>query len=147
MPAGEPAPPDGKPIRPSWLTDEIAQECWRHTTRLLDAMGLATKAEAAILARYCTIYARWRRVQEFLQKNGEVYTIRDDAGQPKYVQQWPQVNIAAKLADQMLRVEQELGLTPSARTRITVAPTLPADSPLEGFLRLSGQPAPATSAG
>jgi P27 family predicted phage terminase small subunit len=147
MNPAEPQPPEGKPQIPTWLTDEIAVECWHRTFRLLDRMGLATKADAAIIARYCSIHARWRRVQEFLQTNGEVYTIKDEKGQPKYVQQWPQVNIAAKLADQLLRIELEYGLTPSARTRIAVAPTLSPQSPLEGFLRINGKPAPATSAG
>ena len=42
-------------------------------------------------------------------------------GRIRYFQQWPQVAIASKLAQQLTRLEQEFGMTPSARTRIAVA--------------------------
>lgn len=41
-------------------------------------------------------------------------------------QQWPQVAIANKLAQQLTRLEQEFGMTPSARSRIQVSNPEPA---------------------
>ncbi len=50
-----------------------------------------------------------------------MYPLKDEAGQTKCFQQWPQVAIAHKLALQLTRLEQEFGMTPSARTRIPVS--------------------------
>ena len=47
-----------------------------------------------------------------------MYPIKNDAGKVKCFQQWPQVAIANKLAQQLTRLEQEFGMTPSARSRI-----------------------------
>ena len=49
-----------------------------------------------------------------------MYPHKDESGKVKCFQQWPQVAIANKLAIQLTRLEQEFGMTPSARTRIQV---------------------------
>ncbi len=50
-----------------------------------------------------------------------MYPLKDDAGQPKSFQPWPQVSIANKLAQQLTRLEQEFGMTPSTRSRLMLA--------------------------
>ena len=52
--------------------------------------------------------------------------LKDESGRVKYMQQWPQVAIANKLAQQLTRLEQEFGMTPSARSRIQVSNPEPA---------------------
>ena len=49
-----------------------------------------------------------------------MYPLRSDDGKVKCFMQWPQVAIAHKLAQQLTRLEQEFGMTPSARTRVQV---------------------------
>lgn len=134
LPEGEPQPPPGVPDRPYWLTNPVACECWAEITATLCRMGLTTKADAQVLARYCVMFAHWRQAQEFIDKNGPVYTIKDSEGRAKYVQQWPQVNIATRLADQMLRIETEYGLTPSSRTQINVPKAIEPMSDLGRFV-------------
>ena len=54
--------------------------------------------------------------------------IKDDRGKLKCLQQVPQVAIANKLAQALTRLEQEFGMTPSARSRINVQPApIPSD--------------------
>ncbi|MBI5866096.1 MAG: phage terminase small subunit P27 family [Planctomycetes bacterium] len=72
------------------------------------------------VARYCHLWVRWRKAEEFIAKHGEMYPLKDDKGRTKCVQAWPQVATANKLAQQLTRLEQEFGLTPAARTRIHV---------------------------
>lgn len=55
------------------------------------------------------------------------------------VQQWPQVAIANKLAQQLSRLEAEFGMTPSARSRIQVEQRTLQPSGLERF-RLKRDP-------
>ncbi len=53
-----------------------------------------------------------------------MYPLKDEKGQVKYFQQWPQVAIANKLAQQLTRLEQEFGMTPSARARLQIQPSV-----------------------
>ncbi len=116
----EPKAPKGKPRCPDWL-DKDAKTMWRHLVPLLDAMGVLTRLDGNALARYCRLWSRWRKAEAFLDEKGEMYPLRDEKGQVKYFQQWPQVAIAHKLALQLTRLEQELGMTPAARTRLQVS--------------------------
>ena len=83
-------------------------------------MRVLTKIDANAHARYCRTWSRWRKAEEFIEKNGEMYPLKDESGRIKYMQQWPQVAISHKLALQLTRLEQEFGMTPSARSRIKV---------------------------
>ncbi|MGA0447705.1 MAG: P27 family phage terminase small subunit, partial [Pseudohongiellaceae bacterium] len=60
-------------------------------------------------------------------------TIFNDDGSVKYQQQTPAATMQQKLATSMLRIEQEFGLTPSARTGI-VAKKDDEDDPLARFI-------------
>ncbi len=68
----------------------------------------------------CQLWSRWRRAEQFIQKNGDVFPIKNDDGTIKYLQQFPQVGIANNLASKLNRLEAEFGLTPSSRSRIRV---------------------------
>lgn len=110
----------GKPRCPSWL-DADAKAMWRQLIPQLETMGVLTRIDGNPLARYCRLWSRWRKAEAFIDKRGEMYPLKDDGGQVKYFQQWPQVAIAHKLAQQLIRLEAEFGMTPSARTRIQVS--------------------------
>ncbi len=84
-------------------------------------MGVLTRVDGNALARYCRLWSRWRKAESFIEEKGEMYPLRDDKGGVKCFMQWPQVAIANKLAQQLTRLEQEFGMTPSARARLQVA--------------------------
>lgn len=81
-------------------------------------MGILTRVDGNALARYCRFWSRWRKAEDFITERGEMYPIKDDQGSVKCFQQWPQVAIAHKLSQQLTKLEQEFGMTPSARARI-----------------------------
>lgn len=114
-------PPEGEPECPEWL-DEEAKSAWKQLTPLLLPTGVLSKLDGNALARYVQLWARWKKAELFIQKNGDVYPIKDEAGKIKCLQQFPQVAIAHKLAALLGRLEQEFGLTPSARSRIALPP-------------------------
>jgi P27 family predicted phage terminase small subunit len=93
----EPKGPPGKPRCPEWLDDD-AKAAWRHLIPQLDLMGVLTRIDGNALARYCRLWSRWRKAEAFIDKNGEMYPLKDDHGKVKCFQQFPQVSIAAKLA-------------------------------------------------
>ena len=112
--------PGGLPDKPDWL-DEMGQKAWDFLVPLLQQMGVLTRIDANALSRYCHLWSRWREAEAFIAKHGLMYPLKDDAGQPKCFQPWPQVYIANKLAQQLTRLEQEFGMTPSARSRLMLA--------------------------
>lgn len=118
----EPAPPpiDQSDLRPP-PTLEAGSESRKHWKRLapmLAGMGVFTKAERQILERYCVYLVRWTEAERFLAQNGMVYPVKDGNGKVKCFQEFPQGAISRQLAVELRRIEQELGLTPSARTRL-----------------------------
>lgn len=117
----EPQPEKGAPRCPAWL-DRDAKTVWRQLIPQLDAIGVLTKIDGNALARYCRLFVRWRQCDEFIREHGETYTIEDGDKQVKCSQQFPEVGILNRLCAQLLKIEQEFGLTPAARTRIQVTP-------------------------
>lgn len=120
----EPQPQRGAPRCPAWLGAE-ARKVWRRLVQELTAMRVLTTADGDALAAYCQTYVQWREATEFLGKHGFVYPIRDEKGRMKCMQQWPQVAIARNLLLVLRAYQQEFGLTPASRSRIT----LPAETP------------------
>lgn len=115
----EPQPKAGIPRCPSWLDDE-AKACWKRIVPQLDGMGVLTLIDADALTNYCETWSRWKKAVLFIQKNGDVYVQKDESGMIKYIQQLPQVAIARNLLAVLNRYQQEFGLTPAARSRLTI---------------------------
>ena len=115
----DPKPKAGRPTCPAWL-DKYAKAAWKQLVPQLDDMGVLTKIDGQALTLLCQTWGKWRRAEEMIQKHGEVYPIKTDAGEVKYLQQSPYVSIARSASDQLARMFREFGMTPSARTRIEV---------------------------
>jgi P27 family predicted phage terminase small subunit len=113
----EPRPEPGRPRCPRWL-DKEAKAMWRRLVPQLDTMGVLTRVDGNALARYCSLWSRWKKAEEFLMERGDVYLAKDQNGQVKDVKPYPQVRIAAQLSEQLLRLEAQFGLTPASRARL-----------------------------
>ena len=124
----EPKPKAGPVKCPRWLHKEAKAEWKRVADQLVD-LGVVTSIDTTVLAAYCQSYARWHEAELELSDNGATMELYDDDDIVKYIQQSPWVSIAQKERQMMLRFAQELGLTPSARTRLDTAarPTLDDD--------------------
>ena len=117
----EPQPRTHAPRCPAWLPPE-AKRVWKRMLPELKAMRVLTYVDGDALTAYCQTYARWKAAEEFLVKHGEVYPIRDDQGRVKCMQQFPQVAIARNLLLVLKAYQQEFGLTPASRSRVTMTP-------------------------
>lgn len=126
--SSEPKPERTCPRCPNWL-DAEAKAAWRQLVPQLDAMRVLTRIDGNALTRYCQLWARWKKAELFVQKHGDTYPLKDESGRIKCLMQFPQVAIANKLAAQLTRLEQEFGMTPSARTRIQVPVAPPVRDP------------------
>jgi len=125
-------PPAGRPTCPDWL-DEEATHAWRWLIPLLEGMGILTRIDRNALTRYCQHWSRWKKAEQFIQEHGDTYPIKDDDGKIKCLQQFPQVAIAHRLSLVMTRLEQEFGMTPSARSRIQLPSEVKRDPRMDRY--------------
>lgn len=110
---------DAFPSAPKWL-DKAGKDAYRQVVKMLTAMNVGKAPDANAVARYARLWVRWRQADTFIQKYGESYPLYDKNGKPKCFMPFPQVAIINKLSILLLRLEQEFGMTPAARTRIQV---------------------------
>jgi len=133
----EPEPEKGIPECPPEVKG-VAKECWEQVAPMLDNMGVLTVADNMALSLLCETYAHWRRSQDLLNKYGDVYPIRDDHGNVKYLQQTPYVAIARNFGKALKDMLTEFGLTPSSRSRIVTTGDSQAKSADARMAYLSG---------
>lgn len=128
------ARPIGKPTCPSWM-DKDGRKEFRRLVKMLGEMGLVGAADSNLLVRYCTAWVRWRRIVQTLVSNSgaEVAVYKDEKGAVKSMQVSALHSIARSLSDELSRAEASLGMSPSARSRIAVAPPAPQDAPKSRF--------------
>lgn len=126
---GEEPQPDRRPPRvPTWLP-KAGRPIYRETVRQLDAMGILGRCDQNLVARYVQLMLRWLQVEQFLNENGQTYVVRGrgkknpetgerEPGPVIGVKTYPHVRIARSLASELLRMEDRMGLSPSARARL-----------------------------
>lgn len=132
----EPTPPADAIQPPVWLAG-ASLEKWHDVVPKLVSMGVMTNADIDTLARYCTMYEQFLKYLGEVRQGNDVLVIRDEAGKVKYMQSTPAATMLTKLAASMLRIEQEFGLTPSARTGIATTQSKQQDD-LEAFFTKHG---------
>ena len=97
----------------------VALTKWHNVVPKLKAMGVMTNADIDTIARYCTMHEQFVKYLEQVRRGLDVLVIRDEKGKVKYMQSTPAATMLTKLAASMLRIEQEFGLTPSARSGLS----------------------------
>jgi P27 family predicted phage terminase small subunit len=123
----EPKPRRVRPRCPHWL-DPRARAIWQRYAPALERLGLLTEIDGAVFEVLCQSYARWRQAEDALDEHGITFET-----EKHYVVQRPEVIISRNERRRFLDAAAQLGLTPSARSRISVVPPDPADE-LEVFL-------------
>ena len=116
---GEPKGDPATPHCPKWLRKE-GKVLWKEIVPQLAAMGVLARCDRNAVARYCQTFAKWREAEEFLKEHGAVYPEKDASGRTVGLKEYPQAAQAVRFAEQLLRLEREFGLTPSARSNLVV---------------------------
>lgn len=96
---------------PSWL-DNMAKTEWKRVREIID-LSTFTEMDLKALEAYCQAYAKWKRCEMTLMKEG--YTFETQKG---YVQQRPEVSISNNALSDMQSIAKELGFTPASRIRM-----------------------------
>lgn len=113
----EPQPPRDKPACPAWLA-KTDRPLWRRLTAQLAEMGVLTKLDQHALGRYLVLFQRWQKMEAFITQYGESYPLKNKKGEVIGFRLFVQVKLAQDLADQLLKLEQHFGMTPSARASL-----------------------------
>lgn len=108
------------PIMPSGLP-AAAQEAWNDLAALLGPKRVLTVADGVALELLCVAYARWRKLERFVEKNGRTYKAKTKDG-GTMIRPRPEVAMAAEAWREVQRMCTEFGLTPSSRSRVKAAP-------------------------
>lgn len=110
----EPMPDATMPDCPVWLNVEAKIE-WVRCVKVLHACGLLTSIDRAVLAAYCQAWAKWREAELAVEEEGQVLTSLTGG---KYLN--PNLVASSMASKEMAALAVQLGMTPSARTRIRV---------------------------
>ena len=114
----EPKAPEHYPTKPDYLEeDPIASEEWDSMCGLLESMGLLSCADRASIEMYCSAYSRYRNAEINVRRSGEVII----SPRNKYPMVSPYVSVLNKNLDTCRKLLLEFGLTPAARSRMSVA--------------------------
>lgn len=111
----------------------VARDLWVELMPQLRAMRVLTQADVIALRVLCEVYAEYRAARTVVERDGMTHVSIAESGF-EMIMKRPEVGIAADAQRRLLRLMQEFGLTPSARSAIKVPEAPPAD-PLSDFLR------------
>lgn len=117
---GEPQPEVRAPDCPPHLSP-AAKEEWDRIMPILLRLRLVTEIDTAALALYCQAYGRWQeaeaKITAMKAAGGDGLMVKAPSGYPI---QNPYLAIANRAMEDCYKYLQQFGLSPSARTRVTV---------------------------
>jgi len=122
--------PRGQPRMPPDMSDE-AKRVWRRVIRDFGATGVLTAVDADALRTYCEAVVRYVQAARTLEASGPLVR---GARSGELVKN-PLHQIVRDNAVLQRAFARELGLTPSARTGLTVGMEVDPDDPLEAWFR------------
>ena len=122
----EPTPPATMPEKPKWLKGKAAKEFDRLAPKLF-AAGVLTAWDQGCFIALCHAWGQYVEALDLLEKD------RTDKNKNPYITttsnkniiQNPMVGVANKALEKYQKLAAEFGLTPAARTKISVTTTPP----------------------
>lgn len=118
----EPLPPAGAIEPPAWLR-KTGREIWDRLAPIAIDMQVLTTADALTFARYCDTFGEWLEAHEWIRDKARgqtTYTVKGEDGSIRFVYEFPQAITARKLNLALLKMEEQFGFTPAARSRIHI---------------------------
>lgn len=100
---------------PDWLSERATTK-WGELALRLHSLGLLTEIDLDVFAAYCVSWSNWRDAEECIEKYGAI-----TKAQSGYEAVSPHVTRAKNHLAELIKLQNLLGLSPSARTRIDVS--------------------------
>ena len=103
---------------PPMLRDPLARAEWRRVAPGLIKSGQVTTVDRALLVGYCQKWAQWQALETVAAEHP--FIVKGPNGKPIPN---PALTLAFKAYNLLLRSSAELGMTPSARSKVTIVAT------------------------
>ncbi len=132
----EPIAPAGRPDMPKNLKPH-AKKAWTRTIQAMETLGILSSVDWAALEVYAAAYQTFKECQASIEKRGTTLWSTNKNGE-QYAAKNPDVTVMAEAVKTMFRSWAEFGLSPSARTRLSVTGTKKQD-PLDALFEARGQ--------
>ncbi|NIM21844.1 MAG: phage terminase small subunit P27 family [Candidatus Latescibacteria bacterium] len=101
-----------------------AQKVWRILSKKLLAAGLLTEIDTDLLTRYCVFFIRYQKARDHLLELDRLGLPYYDECESKYGgptrRLHPEVKLEKDYHEILYRIEQQFGMSPSARTSLEV---------------------------
>ena len=107
--------PTAPPIEVAGDADALA--VWHSTVANLRLIGVWSRADAGVVARYCCTVSLWRAALAEVRASGTTQTTKTGFSGPT-----PAALLLGKLSPQLLAMEVAMGLTPRARSKMQAKP-------------------------
>lgn len=124
----EPVSPQLDPVPPEWL-DETALEFWSEVVAIVGPMGHVQQSDRHLVMLLALELSQLRQAHEDMRKFGRTVVYENGVEQVS-----PYVTIANKATKNAIQILAQLGMTPSARSRIVVNAAKEED-PFDSFLK------------
>jgi hypothetical protein len=124
----EPTPPVADTTAPSCL-DVVGLEKWNEIAPLLAGMRVFTQIDRSLLERYCILHEQWVAVSKHVREQG--MTQITSTG---YSQITAEGALFKSLPGELLRIEQQFGMTPAARSTMKVNSAAAKENPLTAYI-------------
>lgn len=127
--------PDAPPadLTPPAGLDERGLEVWTEMAPLLHRMGVFTQADRLLLTRYCLLQEQFSHVVKHVRENGMTQLT-----QTGYSQLTAEGALFKSLPAELLRIEQQFGMTPASRSTLKVSNAATEENPLASFITKRG---------
>lgn len=115
------------PLPPEWL-DPVGIEMWEKVAPWLVSSKILTESDVPNLEAYCAAYARWRKAEKDIARNG--ITVMGMNSEIKN----PACTVANESLKQMTTFGSALGLDPASRARLAVPGAKEANNPFKDLV-------------
>ena len=116
-------------LTPPASLEGVAREKWIEVAPILKKSGVFTAADRGTLERYCHVWEQWVVVSKHVRENG--LTQITSTG---YSQLSAEGALFRSLPGDLLKIEKEMGMTPSSRSSLKVGNAETAEDPLDAYL-------------
>lgn len=102
---------EGRPAVPDTVSEcPLTLEIWNETLDHLESMGILTYSDEHLLVEYCSTYAEFLKLTKLVREHGHFYTDEKGNHRPH-----PASTAWDRTKACLLKLQAQLGLTPSAR--------------------------------
>lgn len=125
--AAEPKPETGWPDAPHYLSERAA-EAWPKVCRVLDDMGVLTKADGIAVTLLCEAFADWLEARAIVECEGATYQTESGGG-ALIVRAHPAVAMRNDAWRRVQSAAANCGLDPASRSKVKAADKNEKDDP------------------